>query len=79
LKSVFVREKLICGYPVETHYYSIIFAKLDVCTFFASDGGNIDTELKKRYKTVLPICEACRGSGKVAIVQIPFGKNTTEI
>ena len=37
--------------------------KLDVCT---SDGGNIHTELKK---TVLPICEVGRGSGKVTIDQ----------
>ena len=30
-------------------------SKHDVCIFGAGDSGNIDTELKKRYKTVLPI------------------------
>lgn len=54
LKSVFAREKLTCGYPVETPYYSSIFANVDVCAFCASDGGNIDTEMKKNTRLCFP-------------------------
>lgn len=67
LKKVFVREKLTCAYPVETPYYSSAFAKLDLCAHCANDGGVIIIELRKKYKTILPICNVCSAHGKVAI------------
>lgn len=62
LKSVFAREKLTCGYPVETQWWCQHWYRIE-----------------KKYKTVLPICEASRGSGEVAIVQRPYVKNAKKI
>lgn len=76
LKTVFVRQKLTCAYPIETPFYGSPFAKLDICTFCTNDNGNIDVNLKRRYKTVLPVCEDCKIQGKNAIIQRPYGKKT---
>ena len=68
LKNIFVRDKLTCASPVETPYYSSSFAQLDLCSYCGNDGGLVDAELRKMYKTVLPICNDCKANRKVAIV-----------
>lgn len=50
LKTVFVRQNQTCSFPVETPFYGSQFAKLDICTFCASNDGNIDMNLKKKIQ-----------------------------
>jgi len=57
-----------CQAPVELSYY---LGPVDICARCTSPGADQKTELKKSYKTVLPICEA---AGHTAIVARPYSK-----
>jgi hypothetical protein len=54
---------------VEVTYYGNGSGQPDICTYCAQ----VNPELKKSYKTVLPICEPCENSGLSAIIHRPYG------
>ncbi|WAR27046.1 hypothetical protein MAR_012750 [Mya arenaria] len=67
------RQMLVCNTPLELAYYSSnISSPKDTCAHCGIGEGVVDLQLKKRYKTVLPLCEQCKESGKMAIVHRPF-------
>ena len=47
---------------------------IDLCTFCGVEKSETDQELKKKYKTVLPLCINCRNEGNIPFVQRPYGK-----
>lgn len=69
--NVVVRASLTCTMPVEIPYYGSELGRRDIC---AAEEAETDQELKKKYKTVLPICIACKEEGKTPVLQCPFGK-----
>lgn len=69
---------LECATTVEICYYGASLGPVDICCHCGSSGAEVDQELKKSYKTVLPICDLCLGNGKQTIVHRPYGKNTTK-
>ncbi|CAG2208657.1 unnamed protein product [Mytilus edulis] len=73
LKNVFFRPGLTCAVAVELSYYGSGLGQPDICCFCASEGAEVSAELRKKYKTVLPICENCENRGLTAIVQRPYG------
>ena len=74
LKGLEVKLTLSCAHPVELAYYAAELGRRDLCAHCGDENAHLDTELKKRYKTVLPMCDACEQVGKQPIVQRPFGK-----
>jgi hypothetical protein len=69
LKHVSIRSNLTCAVAVEVTYYGNGSGQPDICTYCAQ----VNPELKKSYKTVLPICEPCENSGLSAIIHRPYG------
>ena len=45
----------------------------DTCAFCGAEEAVVDGDLKKKFKTVLPLCLECRNDGKEPIVHRPFG------
>lgn len=72
--KIMCRDNLSCATPVEIPFYGSGIGRLDICCFCGTEGGEVDTELKRKYKTVLPICHTCRENGKLLIVQRPYGR-----
>ena len=64
--SVFTRLEMHCKTPVEWVYYGAakITAQKDLCRHCSKQGAQQDKELKKLFKTVLPICDGCRAESK---------------
>ena len=60
--------------PVEIPYYGADVGRKDICGHCGCAEAQIDLELKKIYKTVLPMCAACQESGKLPITHRPYGK-----
>lgn len=46
----------------------------DLCTYCATDDSQSNLDLKKKYKTVLPLCGSCQVVGKTHIVYRPYRK-----
>jgi len=64
---------------METAFYSAIHFNADVtevdrCLFCGAFGAVTDTELKKKLKTVFPICMDCKSKGFAVCCMRPFGK-----
>jgi len=74
LKHVSIRSNLTWAVAVEVTYGSGL-GQPDICAYCAGSCAKVNPELRKSYKTVLPICEPCENSGLSAIVQRPFGGN----
>lgn len=72
--KVMVRAFLTCSMPVEIPYYGSELGRTDTCAHCAAEEAETDQELKKKHKTVLPICIACREAGKTPVLQRPYGK-----
>ena len=72
-RSVMCRAALGCATPVEVPYYTSAIGRIDVCAFCGAEEAVVDGDLKKKFKTVLPLCIACRNEGKEPIVHRPFG------
>lgn len=72
-QSIHMKPGLACLTPVELSYYSANIGRKDVCAHCGEEDGHISADLKKKYKTVLPICIDCEGAGKIAVVQRPYG------
>ena len=71
--KVFVRPGLSCATPVEIPYYSSDIGCKDLCAVCAAPDAQIDAELKKKFKTVLPQCMECNEKGFKVITQRPYG------
>lgn len=74
-KNIMTRTDITCQSPVELQYYSSGLGLADLCAHCGFNSGQVSTDLLKRYKTVLPLCDECKDSGKSVIVQRPYGKN----
>ena len=74
-KKIMCRSELTCETPVELQHYTSGLGLIDLCAHCATETGEVNADLKKKFKTVLPICKNCKDTGKSAIVQRPYGKN----
>ena len=76
IHTVMLRGNLTCASPIELPFYgtSADVGRKDLCAHCGIEGGEIDNELKKCFKTVLPICVQCKAMGLDCIVQRPYGK-----
>ena len=55
VEKVMLRKNLSCLSPIELPYYGASdIGRKDLCTHCGNEGGEIDSNLKKQYKTVLP-------------------------
>ena len=75
-QSMSLKPNLQCVMPVEISYYGSDLGRKDLCAYFGIEEALTDTELKKQFMTVLPLCIECREKGQTPIVQRPFGKKT---
>ena len=64
--SVFTWLEMHCKTPIEWVYYGAtkITAQKDLCCHCNKQGAQQDNELKKLFKTVLPICDGCQAESK---------------
>ena len=49
-----------------------ISVRKDLCTHCGKPRATTDAELKKAFKTVLPICDICKGRGKQVVKKGPL-------
>ena len=72
---VMTKANLQCGVGVEMAYYSTgsNIGRKDICCHCGIEEGKILIELKTQYKTVLPICDECKGKGLTPVVARPYG------
>ena len=74
-KAMNVRPNLLCGMHVEIPYYGNgDLRRSDICSHCGGINAEINSELKKKYKTVLPICDNCIKEGKTPFVARPTQK-----
>lgn len=73
-KNVMCRTKISCNNPVEVQYYASGLGRLDICSFCTSEHCLVNSDLKKKFKTVLPACRVCIENGMTIIVARPYGK-----
>jgi hypothetical protein len=72
-QKVMTRGSLVCALPLEIPYYGSGLGQTDMCCHCGVLEGIVDQDLRRKYKTVLPICETCRHEGKNVIVQRQYG------
>ena len=72
--SLVLRPDLQCAMQVEVPYYASHIGEKDICSHCGTTNTPTNVELKKKFKTVLPICSRCLEVGKQAFTQRPFGK-----
>ena len=72
-RKAFVRE-LSCLSPIELPYYTASLGRLDICCHCGTDNTFACQEMKKRFKSVLPVCDSCCQSGKEIIARQPYGR-----
>ena len=58
----------------ESAFYGAHLGRKDPCGRCGQEGADPMTDLKKRFKTVLPLCKDCQNAGIEAVTQRPFGK-----
>ena len=60
--EVFTRLELTCNSPITRVYYGVTICSIrkGLCSYCGVKDGIINQELKKCYKTVLPICKECK-------------------
>ena len=75
LQSLTIKSHLSCNQPIEVAYYGSDVGRKDLCAYCASANAHKDAALTKKFKTVLPICEACIADGKDVVTQRPYGKS----
>ena len=71
--KVFTRLSLTCESIIELPYYSAAIARIDLCCYCAAESTNVDQELKKRFKTVLPVCAQCQQKNCIVPCLRPYG------
>ncbi|WAR01912.1 hypothetical protein MAR_008470 [Mya arenaria] len=60
---VSVRLQMDCSTPIEFPYYAgnnPVAVRKDICCHCGEGGTEIDAALLQKYKTVLPVCRACK-------------------
>ena len=73
--KVYMRLNINCENPIEIPYFSTDIGRHDLCCYCATDSISVDQELKKQFKTVLPVCEASLLKDGIAVPCFrPFGK-----
>ncbi|XP_033753308.1 uncharacterized protein LOC117336780 [Pecten maximus] len=70
-----VRMTLTCANPIEVPFYSASLGRLDLCYYCGGCDGEVDQELKKQYKTVLPVCLECLEHEQPPCYR-PYGKKS---
>lgn len=74
LKSfIHARLAISCGDTVEAAFYSAALGRIDTCCHCASLETKYDADLCPKFKTVLPCCIVCLGSGKKYLCSRPYG------
>ena len=73
-KTVMCKDNLGCATHVEIPYYGSSIGRLDICAHCGVPEALVNTDLKKRFKTVLPICDDCVSQGRESIVHRPYGR-----
>ncbi|XP_041378644.1 uncharacterized protein LOC121390784 [Gigantopelta aegis] len=74
VKKVMCRTAMNCSTHVELAFYGRPdMWKTDICCHCGAEGAEVNLDLKKNYKTVLPQCISCTQEGKQPVVQRPFG------
>ena len=73
-KTIMCRTEISCETPIQLPFYRSGLGKPELCCYSASEDGEVDQVLNKKYQTVLPICASCKKNGKHPIVQRPYGK-----
>jgi hypothetical protein len=71
-RTIMCRANITCSFPVELQYYSSGLGRNDICCLCSNDNAEVDQELRKKYKTVLPLCEICKSQGKKTVLARPF-------
>ena len=63
-----------CKSPIEWAYYSASKAntRKDVCCHCSKIGATVDSDEKKSYKSVLPVCDQCKPQGKKILKRGPI-------
>ncbi|VDI69131.1 Hypothetical predicted protein [Mytilus galloprovincialis] len=74
-KKVMCKLNLNCNSHVELAYYGSGLGQLDICSFCGGPEADTNVELKKQYKTVLPLCKTCESKGIAPFIQRPYGKS----
>lgn len=74
--KVFVKLQLNCQSPIEFGYYSSGIGKADICCYCTAQGIQQDKELKKQFRVVLPVCQACLDDNKPVLKRNPIRKWT---
>ena len=72
--SMIIRPNLQCAMEIEVPYYSSDVGRKDVCSHCGRTDAAVIMDLKKQYKTVLPIGKPCQNSGKKPFTHRQFGK-----
>ncbi|XP_033753387.1 uncharacterized protein LOC117336839 [Pecten maximus] len=70
--KVMCRSNITCSTTVELQFYASSLGRTDICCFCTAENSDVDTQLLKKYKTVLPMCASCTSKGKQAVVARPF-------
>ncbi|KAK7092705.1 hypothetical protein V1264_008410 [Littorina saxatilis] len=73
LKELVLRPNITCATPIELPYYGADLGRKDLCAYCGEQDAYTDQELKKCFKTVLPICRSC-ATQNTPITQRPFGR-----
>ena len=76
VKKVSCRPNLQCGTHIEIPYYSptVSVGRKDLCCVCAIEEAVASNDLKKQFKTVLPLCRDCEIKGKSPVKLRPYGK-----
>ena len=73
--QVFTKLAMTCRSQLEYAYFSWKKGRMDICSLCGKVGGaEVDKELKKDYKFVLPMCAASKKSGKTCPHKQPLVK-----
>ena len=64
--TLFRRLEMHCKSPIEWAYYSASKAntRKDVCCHCSKIGPKVDSDERKLYKSILPVCNQCKSQGK---------------
>lgn len=74
--KIHMRINITCESKVEIPYYSLSLGRADLCCHCGEDGAIVDADLKKSFKTVLPLCEKCSSAGEKTTTLRPYGKKS---
>ena len=76
LGTIFTRLELTCSSPMAWAFYASTKRSVqkDICCYCIRKDVQADKELKKQFKTVLPLCLSCKEKGKNPLKQCLLGR-----